>query len=152
MANPFPFVAGQILTASQLNSIGESAVVYTPTLTNLTLGNGTINAKYVRVNKLVFVQISLVFGSTSSMGSNPSFSLPVAGAGTLGGAQGWTRILDSGVAFYMGTVAVNTTAATPNVSGASGTYVTEAGGLTATVPMTWTTNDTLYINFMYEAA
>ena len=54
MANPFPFTAGQVLTAAQMNGIGEATIAYTPTISNGTLGNGTMSAYYSRVNKLVF--------------------------------------------------------------------------------------------------
>ena len=45
MANPFDFSAGAVLTAAQLNQIGDYES-WTPTLTNITLGNGTVNAHY----------------------------------------------------------------------------------------------------------
>ena len=152
MANPFPFVAGAVLTAAQLNGIGETATAYTPTLTNLTLGNGTMNAKYVRVNKLILGQISIVFGSTTVMGTAPTLSLPVTGANSLGGIQAQVYILDSGAAFFVGAGTVGTTTVNPFVLGVGGTYATNGSGLTATIPMTWTTNDTLYVTFQYEAA
>lgn len=73
MANPFPFVAGSVLTAAELNGIGEAAVSFTPTFSSYTRGNGTSVAYYMRVNKLVYVYCEETLGSTSSMGTQPTF-------------------------------------------------------------------------------
>lgn len=152
MANPFPFVSGAVLTAAQLNGIGETATSYTPTLTNLTLGNGTLNAKYVRINKFIFGQISLVFGSTTIMGSSPSFSLPVTGATIISQTGPQVYLLDSGVAFYIAGANISTTAITPYAVNVAGTYPTNSANFSSTVPFTWATNDSINITFQYEAA
>lgn len=152
MANPFPFVAGSVLTAAQLNGIGEGAVTYTPTLTNITLGNGNVSGKYVRVNKFIFGQIKLNFGSTTVMGSTPQFSLPVTGATVVGEIPCQVYCLDSGVAFYFAGGIIGTTTITPITMQSAGTYLTNSSNFTATVPFTWNTNDYISISFCYEAA
>ena len=40
---------------------------FTPTFTNITVGNGTLNARYCQINKFVAWTIELVFGSTTSL-------------------------------------------------------------------------------------
>ena len=66
MANPFPFSVGAVLTAAQMNSIGEAGIAYTPTWTGTggtpTLGNGTLSGVYQQVNKLVFFSFSFSVG------------------------------------------------------------------------------------------
>jgi hypothetical protein len=151
MANPFPFVAGDILTAAELNGIGE-VTTYTPTLTNLTLGNGTMSANYVRVQNYVWGQIKLNFGSTTVMGSTPTFSLPVTGATVLGDITSHVYLLDSGVAFYLASALTSTTAITPIAVNTAGTYLTNSSNFTATVPFTWATNDFISISFSYRTA
>ena len=152
MANPFPFVSGDVLTAAELNGIGE-VLTYTPTTGNLTLGNGTLSANYVRVQKLVYVQITLTFGSTSSLSGSPSFTLPVTAALSRTGAAGTTTALDAGVGWYVGGIEINATAAFPWIAVASGTYLTTpTRNISATVPMTWANGDNLVMNFVYEAA
>ena len=152
MANPFPFVANTVLTAAQLNGIGE-VLTFTPTTTNLTLGNGTLNANYVRVQKLVYVQINLVFGSTTAFTGAPSFTLPVTAAASRQALNSMCSMLDSGVTVYLGGVQITTTLAYPFVSVASGTYLnTPTQNVSATVPMTWTTSDDFRMLFVYEAA
>ena len=152
MANPFPFVANSILTAAQLNAIGESGISYTPALTNITLGNGVLSAKYVRVNKFIFGQIKFVLGSTSAIGSTPTFGLPVTGATVVGEAPCQVYCLDSGVAFYFAGGLMGTTVITPVTMQTAGTYLTNSSNFTATVPFTWATNDYISISFCYEAA
>lgn len=152
MANPFPFTAGQVLTAAQLNAIGETGIAYTPTLTNLTLGNGTMSAKYVRVNKFIFGQIKVNFGSTTVMGTSPTFTLPVTGAAVIGDVTSHVYLLDSGVAFYLASALTSTTTITPIALNTAGTYLTNSSNFTATVPFTWATNDFISISFCYEAA
>ena len=152
MANPFPFVASTILEAAQLNGIGEK-LTYTPTTTNLTLGNGSLTASYVRVQKLVYVQIGLVFGSTTLFTGSPSFTLPVTASSSRIGLAATVSMLDSGVAYFLGGVAISTTTVTPYVSQANGSYLyTDNQNISATVPMIWATNDDMRIHFVYEAA
>jgi hypothetical protein len=152
MANPFPFVAGDVLTAAELNGIGEM-LSYTPTTTNVTLGNGSFGANYVRVQKLVYVQIGISFGSTTAFTGAPTFTLPVTAAATNQALPGIASMLDSGVTFYLGGVTLTTTTVSPYVSLANGTYLnTPTGNVSATVPMTWATNDIMLLRFVYEAA
>ena len=86
MANPFPFTSGQVLTAAQMNSIGESGVAYTPTITAFagTLTTTTSSAKYIRVNKLCVVQftIAIVLNGTGAVAVN--ITLPFAGVAIYG--------------------------------------------------------------------
>lgn len=133
---------------------------WTPTWTNLTLGNGVVSAKYRQIGKLVVCRLSLVFGTTTSVPSAPTdiiFSLPVTRAaygGTLGVAPlGSARIFDvSASASYLGIVNSNTTTTSAvRVLDASGTYgkTVAASDL---IPMTWATSDEIHVNFIYEAA
>jgi hypothetical protein len=143
MANPFPFVASTVLTAAQLNGIGET-VSFTPTWTGLTVGNGTLNdAKYVRVQNLVYVQVTFTLGSTSAVTGNIFISPPVA---TLNGSQ---NAIGVGLMADVSTGAIYTT--TSSLAGgniqslptvASGTYTTTTSA-SSIVPMTWTTGDVI---------
>jgi hypothetical protein len=154
MANPFPFVDGSVLTAAELNGIGETATAYTPTITSFTLGNGTSDWSYVRVNKLVFVKGKITFGSTSSFTGTPSFTFPFT-ASSFYGAQSYfgnAFILDSGVAAYSGfCVALSTSAFEVSATLVNATYASQ-NAFNATTPMTWTTNDSFTVSFVYEAA
>jgi hypothetical protein len=82
MANPFPFVAGEVLTAADMNGIGEWTS-YTPVLTattNPTLGTGsTATGSYARVQNLIVYKYFVQFGTSGiSVGTgNYKISLPV---------------------------------------------------------------------------
>lgn len=50
---------------------------YTPTLTNMTLGNGTLTAAYLRMGRLARLRFEFEFGSTSSVtGTDWRFTVP----------------------------------------------------------------------------
>lgn len=83
MANPFPFTAGQVLTAAQMNGIGEWTS-YTPVLTAVTtnpnLGStGGGVGSYARVQNYIVYRFAITFGGTGiSAGSGVyKVSLPV---------------------------------------------------------------------------
>jgi len=128
---------------------------WTPTFANFTKGNATVTAAYTQVGKLVIARLSVVLGNTSSMGSSPTFTLPVTSIAYPGTANtqtlGFLRILDAGTAaFYGAPVWASTTTASLQVNTASGTYL---GGtdFTSTIPMTWAQNDEFNVQIVYEA-
>lgn len=126
---------------------------YTPTLTNMTEGNGTVTAKYHQIGRLVTVEFSFVLGSTSTMGTNPTISLPVTGA--IASTEMHSKIgtiLESGVRACPAVVRLlsNTTAQFRRLT-VSGSDVV-VSNITATAPHTWGTNDELNAIFEYPAA
>lgn len=132
---------------------------WAPTYSNLTVGNGTVTAKYSKTGKTINYRWIFQLGSTSSIGSNPSITLPEAAInGYSGGATpeqaniGVCKFLDSGIANISGLCAMDgTTSFRPQCQGAGGTYVINAG-LSATIPVTWGTGDALFAVGAYEAA
>lgn len=151
MANPFPFVAGNVLTAAEMNGIGETTA-YTPTFTNITVGNGTVSFKYVRIQKLVFVKGTLIFGSTTSITGSPSMTLPVTAVTYPGGTPtGQIRVVKPGFAYFGFTQPTSTTELAIRMYAVSGTLI-QVGAINATSPFTWATSDEMNIQFVYEAA
>jgi hypothetical protein len=146
---------GQVLTVSggvpAWSTIsGPTVTTYTPTLTNLTVGNGTLTAKYAQTGKIVTVYFNFTLGSTSSVGSNPSMTLPVSAADIYNTAK--LFLADYGTVTYWGT-AWNGDATTVylEVDRADATYLKTAG-ITATVPHTWAVNDSIVFTLTYLAA
>lgn len=83
MANPFPFVAGSVLTAAELNGIGEWTS-YTPLLTasvtNPTLGAASSSGgRYARIQDLVIYQFFVAVGGAGFNAGSGIYriSLPV---------------------------------------------------------------------------
>lgn len=123
---------------------------WTPVFTNLTVGNGTLVARYLPIGSLVNVRINLIWGSTTSISGSPSVTLPVQPAGSTAWLNGLNNYLDSGTENYFGL---------PEMSGnslllrycISSTSSLTQGALANNAPFTWTTNDVIRINFSYES-
>jgi len=151
MATPFPFTTGQVLTAAQMNSIGET-VSYTPALTNITLGNGTMSARYVLINNFVHYEGKINFGTTTSIsGTNPQIALPFASAQSFQIA-GSVIYADSGVATFSGLpFIISTGTIYLYIQNFATTYGNEVA-VSATVPFTWGNADSITWSVHYAKA
>ena len=146
------------LIAAFPETTGPLWKAWTPTLVNMTLGNGTIVARYARVGDMVTARFNWTFGSTSSIDSAANtISLPVT-ASSSGYAQNDSPLGilimrdDTATAKFVGGVYWNSsTVVKPHVNKSDATYVT-ALGISSTIPFTWTTSDTLSFVATYEAA
>jgi hypothetical protein len=152
MANPFPFTSGQVLTAAQMNGIGENTT-FTPSFTGITLGNGTATASYTRVQKQIHLQVLVTFGSTTSVSGTIGLILPVtATSSEVNCAIGNARILDSGSGYFSGQIYLAaTTTVYLTLQNTTATYAVDTFS-SATVPMTWAVNDQLGFAINYTAA
>jgi hypothetical protein len=125
---------------------------YTPSYTRLTIGNGTVVARYQQIGKTVNMFWRLVWGSTTSLTNFPVVGLPVTGAYTNDYAAGRVTFTDATGFLYVGTALVNSGTgiytALENTSG-NNNYTASPDG---TTPITWTTGDTWTITATYEAA
>ena len=114
MANPFPFTAGQVLTAAQLNGIGEEWTSYTPVITQgATITKTVTNAIYTRVNRIVFFQIQLALTSAGTANTPILIDAPVAASsratqGVFNGSVGAGGFYDASTTnHYNATVQIN---------------------------------------------
>lgn len=72
---------------------------WTPTLTGITLGNGTLNCKYLTVGKTIHFRFELTLGTTTTFGATINdFTLPVAATSFRWRFNG--EFLDTGLANY----------------------------------------------------
>jgi hypothetical protein len=125
---------------------------FTPTWSNLTVGNGTGVYKYQQVGKQVFARYKFTLGSTSAMGTNPNVTLPINPASGSGGFTSYTLSLtDVGVGGFNGNVSEDTNKLYLSVGITSGAAL-NGGTITATFPFTWTTNDFFTFDVYYEVA
>jgi hypothetical protein len=140
------------------NTVIGTYTAYTPSFTNLNVGNGTLAAQFCRVNNLIHAFGSLTFGSTTTITTFPIMTLPVNTSstemGTLGMVLGPVLYYDaSAFAFFRGTL--NGRTATGNadlrVNNVSGTYETNDSP-SSLIPFTWTTSDVIRWNITYKAA
>jgi hypothetical protein len=124
---------------------------YTPTFTGFTLGNGTINvAKFCQIGKTVHLKLQVTLGSTSSVTSGITPSLPVNATIDNTTSASTCALIAGGVA-ATGMVALqSSTSARLFPLLASGTYVTNTN-TSATIPGTWTTGNIFGFSMTYEA-
>ena len=123
-------------------------ISYTPTLTNLTLGNGTLAARYALVGKALFFYFQITLGSTSAVGNGPTISFPSGMTSSFGnntplGSGGTSSI--GGTRFLFTVYQATSSTFAPRVINAASTYAFHQD-LSATIPATWTTGHTIYIS------
>ena len=143
--------AGQILTAANMNSIGAATETFTPTIVgntsgSVTINNGTLTGNYFRLQKLLVVNYTLIWGSSTTTNCVGLwlFSVPIGNA-VRGNAFG--RILDAGNTYYRVTgLASNNKMVL---------QATDTGSeVQNTVPMGtgWANGDVLTCTFVYETS
>jgi uncharacterized membrane protein len=143
-----------LLTADSAEATGLKYTggwtTWTPTLTNMTLGNGTVTARYQKIGKIVNGYFQFVLGTTSAISSFPNFSLPITPSQGFMTFPAWYK--DEGVNDYFGMVATLTSGNLwPRVGYAVGTYVSDYA-ISATIPFTWGATDRFFCEFSYEVA
>lgn len=121
---------------------------WTPSNTNVTVGNGTQVARFTRIGRTITAHYQLTFGSTTAFSGGVSIGLPVAVRSGFE-AVGTSWLLDSGTRNYPGAVRP--------VSGDTTKVaiihpISAPGTVDATNPFTWTTNDILSFTVTYEVA
>jgi len=127
---------------------------WTPSYTNLTIGNGTVVSKYNQTGKTVHVFWQFVLGTTSAVASIPTISLPVTATvgANISPGSGYGFAEDSGVGGYPCVVLISsTTIFRIDAQTASGTYLLNTP-ITAAIPFAWGNGDKYTAHFMYEAA
>ncbi len=147
------------LKATTLRRIHDASITWTdwsPTPTDLTVGNGTEVARFTKANKLIVAHYSLTWGSTTSIDAgNPKISLPVNASAQYDFPHvevGLTRFVDSGTGTFIGRCRLESASTFSfGASDATSTYLTTTS-ISATVPMTWTTGDRMNFMAIYEAA
>jgi hypothetical protein len=123
---------------------------WTPTYTGLTVGNGTVTARYAQKGKLVVAWWKLLFGSTTSC-TGITVSTPVNPYTD----YAYSTIVEAqagNVNYIMSTSALSNKWYLRAID-TSGTYA-KIQGMNATTPGTWTSASQDYIAFVsvYEAA
>lgn len=125
-----------------------AGISYTPTLTGLTIGNGTNTASYVQIGKVVYVEGKILFGTTTSITGDVKISLPVNTADSY--LTNIVHYLDWGTTEYTGYAMVEGTnnSIILRIQNVAGTYPVRAN-ISATVPHTWANQDIIYWSLTY---
>lgn len=145
--------AGQLVTAT--GPVGATPwLTYTPTVTNGSVGNGTIHGFFRREGTTLHLRIRFTLGSTSTITGALTISLPsgVTAVAETDGFQLLPAILrDTGTTVYhgIGQVTSGATSITMYAQGASGTFLTQ-NAISGTVPHTWASTDVITVNGTLE--
>jgi hypothetical protein len=123
-------------------------VAYSPTISGLTLGNGTISTRYQAIGKTYILNITVTLGSTSAITGDLRFALPTS-ANKFSAGSTWLEDVSVGV--YTGTALINTTDIYVRATATNATYGTTSN-LSSTVPFTWATGDNIIVQATFEAA
>ena len=115
---------------------------WTPTWTNLTVGSGTVVARYMLIGKAVLWRLKFTYGTGSAVGTNPNFTLPTnTGPGYASDDLfGNGQALDAAIQTYVVGVFHN------------GGNTARFNGVSATSPFTFASGDSLQAYGTYEAA
>ena len=156
MANPFDFSAGAVLTAAQLNQIGDFET-FTPSWNNVTAGNASNSGVYAQVNELVFWQVEFIAGSTTSYASSAfSFDMPVASVSDLTYipmGTGWLRP-DGGTIWTCQNIGIQSTQVISPylyVQAGSNGYLNVTSAKSS-IPNTWNTSGQMFLQGFYKVA
>lgn len=118
----------------------------TPTYSNITVGDGTVVARYAPKGKTIHFQYSLVVGSTTAIGNSATIIVPVAFSTSYDTTQpiaiGTVTANDAGTALYGGQCYI----------GGAATIALRFQGapLTTTFPFTEVAGDALMVSATYE--
>lgn len=150
------FADGVILPKALMAGAGSSWAwqSWTPVFTNLTVGNGTLVARYTQIGKTIVSQMSLVFGSTTAVTGSIVYALPVTTSSNYGSstALGSADLIQTGTASFPAHVFwLSTTTAAIQPMDASTTYAKDAT-TSSTIPFTWAVSHKLTAVAIYEAA
>ena len=152
---------GEMLVADSTTSTGldwKTAAeqypwqTWTPTYTRMTIGNGTVTARYQQIGKTVNFFWRLVWGSTTSVVNYPVVSAPVTALSSAQYGVGNAILWDVSVKLYHGFVQMTGGNGLYISSGNTGGTWLEEGIIDSGSPAPWTTNDQWTITGTYEAA
>lgn len=152
--------SGQMLQSGGGTTVawGGTYADYTPTWAASgaapVIGNGTLNARYAQVGKLVHYFGQLVMGSTTTFGTgNYSLSLPVnrSGVGNASGrVHGLVELSDSSAGAQGLGIADTAASVSAFAPFFAATYLGARTQVGQTVPWAWAVGDFLVWNLIYE--
>lgn len=145
-----------LITGRFWSATGGQWVDYTPTLSNFTLGNGSMEARYSQVGNTVDFYVEITMGSTSSVTGVIGVGVPVASPSMTGflypvGQALARAAAASGSNVFKGFV-TNSGSGIIDFARVVTAGPTAGGAWNATTPLTWATGDILTMKGMYEAS
>jgi hypothetical protein len=126
-------------------------ITWTPTISNVSIGNGTVSARYQQTGNVISFSVKVTFGSTTTISGSPSISLPVVANSP---AYFAVNVTDSGVASYTANGIIPSSVLSTIFLDLIDTTSSRAisAAFSSTSPFTWGTNDNFTISGSYEVA
>lgn len=138
----------QIATTAFVTAVSPTAWTdWTPTFSGMTVGNGTVFAKYRTIDGMCWIWVKYQRGSTSTHPGNISFTLPVT-ADSSGAfpirvpGSVYDSDLGEDYAILGETSGADCILRIPTVTGS---YLEQYPQITSAVPFTWATGDRFYL-------
>jgi hypothetical protein len=126
---------------------GGGGTSWTPTISGVTVGNGTTQGRYYQVGSLVFFHMNFYLGSTSAVAGPITMPTPTGQI-----ARNFqtvnASIDDFGVGLRPLMASIYGSTIYVDAIDSSGTYANKAA-ISATVPFTWATNDGFTVSGFY---
>jgi hypothetical protein len=122
---------------------------YTPSYTNLTIGNAVVTARYTKIGTLVVGTVEIIFGTTTSVSGSVYVSLPSTPNGIIRSPIAICTYLEAGVAQYTGLGVVQSGSVRLKAFNVASTYAKQVD-INASIPFTWGTGDQILFEFYYE--
>lgn len=148
---------GAVLTNANLSTttgaLGGAWQDWTPSYVNITVGNGTVTAKYIQIGKTVHFFWKIVCGSTTAISNNHTITPPVTPNARYTAHNfmpvGVTNTNDVTGNDFAGWVVFTTSG---NFNPLIANYAGSNGQITSAFPITEASGDTHALSGTYEAA
>jgi hypothetical protein len=161
MANPFDFSTGAVLTAAQLNQIGDYESFTGSWSDGVTVGNATQRGVFAQVNEICYFQYEFEAGSTTSY-STAAFDLDISASGLPASVSdlnyvhcggGWVRMTASGTIYQVFLFVIQSAQIIIPYAGINlGTNYLGVGSCKSNVPSTWGTDSKMYFQGQYRTS
>ena len=123
---------------------------WTPTWTNLSVGNGTVTAKYKIIGRRAYCVVGIIWGSTTSISGTVDLTFPITRLQTDTTYLGTVILQDTGTINYSGVCRfISASVLRIYVNNNSGTYETHTN-LSSTIPHTWAATDVIATEYQYD--
>jgi hypothetical protein len=143
---------GEIFNTYNATVAQGNWTTYVPTWTNVTVGNGTVTARWTRVmGKTIKGYVRFVLGNTSAITGGVSVSLPATTHASMAATNvrvGYATYLDDSTGSRYWGAPIIGTATTLVLCDNANPYAQ----ITGAIPFAWATSDVLYVFFEFEEA
>lgn len=150
VTDPAGTPADKKITFNNLANTLGATISYTPSWTNITIGDGSTSGEYVKVGNLVVGYCIFTYGTTSSITGNVNVDLPIAPAAPNPMPIGMITCRDTGITQYSGIIhPISGSTVVLRYFSVTGTEIRQLS-VNATSPFTFANGDEILISYSYH--